>query len=153
MNLLHLDDLAPGQRYDLGRTEVSEASIIAFAEAYDPQPFHIDPEAAGRSIYGGVIASGWQTACLFMRLFFDGMLKRAAAMGSPGLDQLRWLLPVRPGDELAASVEVIEVIPSRSKPDRGIAKLRCVMINQTGAEVLAFVANVMFKRREEPAAG
>jgi acyl dehydratase len=150
MSELYLDDLSPGQIFDLGRTRISEEEIIAFARAYDPQPFHVDPEAACRSIYGGVIASGWQTVCLFMRLFADGLLARAAAMGSPGLDELRWLLPVRPEDELRARVEVVDVIPSRSKPDRGIAKLRCIMTNQDGSDVLVFVANVMFGRRQSP---
>jgi len=148
MSKLYLDDLKVGQIYRLGSQKFTEKEITAFAERYDPQPFHIDHEAAASSIYGGVIASGWQTVCVFMRLFVDGLLSQSAAMGSPGLDDLRWLKPVRPGDELEGSVEVLEVRPSRSKPDRGIARLRCVMTEIDGEEVLAFVAKVLFKKRE-----
>ena len=121
--------------------------IVAFARDWDPQPFHLDEQAAARSIYGGLIASGWHTVCVFMRLFADGLLQRSAAMGSPGVDEVRWLRPVRPGDTLEARLEVLEVRPSRSKPDRGIVRLRSVMINQHQEEVLSFVANVMFRRR------
>lgn len=148
MSKLFLDDLEAGQVYQLGSQTLSEEDIISFAERYDPQPFHVDREAAAATIYGGVIASGWQTACLFMRLFVDGMLSRSAAMGSPGLDELRWLKPVRPDDILNARVEVLETRASRSKPDRGLAKLRCVVTDASEAEVLTFVANVLFQKRE-----
>ena len=148
MGKIFLDDLEVGQIHELGSQSLSEEDIISFAERYDPQPFHVDPKAAGETIYGGVIASGWQTACVFMRLFVDGLLSRSAAMGSPGLDELRWLRPVRPGDRLKARVEVLETRPSRSKPDRGLAKLRCVVADGAGNEVLTFVANVLFQMRE-----
>jgi len=144
---LYLDDLAAGQVHTLGARTVSREEIIAFARSWDPQPFHLDEAAARATIYGGLIASGWHTVCIFMRLFADGLLHRAAAMGAPGVDELRWLRPVRPGDELHARVEVLEVTPSRSKPDRGIARLRSVVTNQAGEEVLSFVAAVMFERR------
>lgn len=148
MNELFLDDFEAGQVYPLGSQSLSEEEIIAFAERYDPQPFHIDADAAADTIYGGVIASGWQTACVFMRLFVDGLLSRSAALGSPGLDELRWLKPVRPGERLDACVEVIETRPSRSKPDRGLVKLRCVIADESGKEVLTFVANVLFQKRK-----
>lgn len=148
MSKIYLDDLKPGEVRDLGAVTLSEQEIVDFAKLYDPQSFHVDVEAAASSIYGGVIASGWQTVCVFMRLFVDGFLIDAAAMGSPGLDELRWLHPVRPEDRLQAKVEVVEVRPSRSRRDRGIAKLRCIMTNQTGADVLTFVANVLFQRRQ-----
>lgn len=148
MHKIFLDDLKLGEVHELGATTLSEKEILDFAGRYDPQPFHIDVEAATASIYGGVIASGWQTACVFMRLFVDGFLGHAAAMGSPGLDELRWLQPVRPGDRLKARVEIIETRPSQSKPDRGIAKLRCIIVNQTDTDVLTFVANVLFLRRQ-----
>lgn len=145
---IYLEDLEPGAVIELGRHRLEADEIIAFARAFDPQPFHLDPEAAGRSIYGGLIASGWHTVCIFMRLFADGLLNRAAAMGSPGVDELRWLAPVRPGDELTARVEVLEVRPSRSKPDRGVARLRCSVAGGEGGDVLTFLANVLFARRE-----
>jgi acyl dehydratase len=147
---IHLDDLAPGQIHHLGRHTVGRDEIVAFARDWDPQPFHLDEAAASASIYGGLIASGWHTVCLFMRLFVDGLLGRAAAMGSPGIDELRWLKPVRPGDTLEARLEILEVRPSRSKPDRGIVRLRSVMINQHQEEVLSFIGNVMFQRRPDP---
>ncbi len=148
MSRTYLEDLTAGKVHQLGTTTLSTEDIVGFAKLYDPQPFHIDAEAASASIYGGVIASGWQTVCVFMRLFVDGLLKNAAAMGSPGVDEVRWLLPVRPGDRLSASVEILETRPSRSKPDRGMAVLRCVMTNQSDDDVLTFVANVLFQRRE-----
>ncbi|HEX6144838.1 MAG TPA: MaoC family dehydratase [Geminicoccaceae bacterium] len=144
---LYLDDLKPGTTIELGTASLSRDEIVQFAEAYDPQPFHLDEAAAKGSIYGGLIASGWQTVCIFMRLFADGLLNRADAMGSPGVDELRWLKPVRPGDELTARVEVLEVRPSRSKPDRGVARLRCSVADGDGVDVLTFSANVIFGRR------
>jgi len=148
MSKIYLDDLIPGQVYDLGVTTLSEKEIVDFAKLYDPQSFHTDNEAAAQSIYGGLIASGWQTVCIFTRLFVDGFLKQAAAMGSPGIDELRWLRPVRPNDRLKASLEIMETRPSRSKPDRGIAKLRCRVVNQADDDVLTFIANVLFQRNE-----
>jgi acyl dehydratase len=147
MTMIHLDDLAPGQVYPLGRRTLSRDEIVAFARDWDPQPFHLDEAAGAASIYGGLIASGWHTACVFMRLFADGLLSRAAALGSPGVDELRWLRPVRPGDTLEARLEILEVRPSRSKPDRGSVRTRCVVTNQGGDEVLTMQAVLLFGRR------
>jgi acyl dehydratase len=144
---IYLDDLRPGQTFALGRRSVPREEIVEFARAWDPQPFHLDEEAAKASIYGQLIASGWHTACIFMRLFADGLLHRTAAIGSPGLDELRWLKPVYAGDSLDARVEILEVRPSRSRPDRGAARIRCVVSNQRGDEVLTMIATVMFLRR------
>jgi acyl dehydratase len=146
MTEIHLDDFVPGQIHPLGRRTLTRDEIVAFARDWDPQPFHLDERAAAGSIYGGLIASGWHTVCVFMRLFADGLLNRSAAMGSPGVDEVRWLRPVRPGDTLEGRLEVLEVRPSRSKPGRGIVRLRSVMINQRQEEVLSFIANVMFRR-------
>ena len=146
---IHLDDLEPGQIHDLGRRTLERDEIVAFARDWDPQPFHLDEQSAAASIYGGLIASGWHTVCVFMRLFADGLLARAAAMGSPGVDELRWLKPVRPGDTLEARLEVLDVRPSRSRPDRGIVRARSVALNQHGEEVLTFVATLLFRRRPE----
>jgi acyl dehydratase len=143
----YLEDFTVGEIIDLGSIALSKDDIVTFAQSWDPQSFHIDETAAAQSIYGGLIASGWHTVCIFMRLFADGLLRGAAAMGAHGVDELRWLRPVRPGDELHGRVEVLEVLPSRSKPDRGIARLRSVVTNQTGDEVLSFVAAVIFQRR------
>jgi acyl dehydratase len=144
---LYLDDLRPDQTFALGHRRVTREEIVDFATAWDPQPFHLDEAAAQASIYGQLIASGWHTACVFMRLFADGLLNRSAAIGSPGLDELRWLKPVYAGDSLDARVEILEVRPSRSRPDRGAARIRCVVTNQRGDEVLTMIATVMFLRR------
>jgi acyl dehydratase len=148
MSKLFLEDFEAGQVYQLGGWTFSEAEIIDFAEKYDPQPFHVDPKAAAETIYRGVIASGWQTACLFTRHFVDKLLSRSAAMGSPGLDDLRWRKPVRAGETLMAWAEVEETRPSRSKPDRGLVRLRCVVADDAGGEVMTFVVNVLFQKRE-----
>src|SRR5919106_2126565 len=145
---IHLDDLQPGQTFALGSRSVTRGEIIDFASAWDPQPFHLDEAAAKASIYGQLIASGWHTACIFMRMFADGLLHRTAAIGSPGIDELRWLQPVCAGDRLEAAVEILEVRPSRSRPDRGAARIRCVVRNQQG-EVLTMIATVMFLRRPQ----
>jgi acyl dehydratase len=147
MTMLYLDDLAPGQVYPLGRRTLSRDEIVAFAREWDPQPFHLDEDVAKGSIYGGLIASGWHTVCVFMRLFADGLLSRAAALGSPGVDELRWLRPVRPGDTLEARLEILEVRPSRSRPDRGSVRARCMVTNQAGNEVLTMQAVLLFGRR------
>jgi acyl dehydratase len=144
---LYLDDLQPGQTFALGRRSVTREAIVEFAKAWDPQPFHLDEQAAKASIYGRLIASGWHTVCIFMRMFADGLLNRTAAVGSPGIDELRWRKPVFAGDSLEAAVEILEVRPSRSRPERGVARIRCVVRNQQGDEVLTMISNVMFLRR------
>ena len=146
--MLYLDDFEPGQTIELGSRSVTKDEIIAFAEQFDPQPFHIDESAAAETIYGGLIASGWHTVCLFMRLLVDGLLSNAASMGSPGVDEVRWLKPVRPGDVLSAKGVVHEVIPSRSKPDRGILRTTYEMYNQRGEQVLSMKGVGMFGRRQ-----
>lgn len=145
---IYLDDLEAGQSFALGSRTVNRDEIVAFASAWDPQPFHLDEEAAKAGIYGQLIASGWHTVCIFMRLFADGLLNRSAAIGSPGIDELRWLKPVCAGDSLEARVEILDVRPFRSRPDRGAARIRCIVANQQG-EVLTMIATVMFMRRPE----
>ncbi len=134
------DDLRAGQRIDLGTTTVTEDEILAFAREFDPQPFHVDPDAAAASPYGGLIASGWHTCSLFMRLLAEGFLNDTASLGSPGIDELRWPAPVRPGDVLRGELEVLEARVSSSKPDRGILRSRFEMTNGDGVSVLQGVA-------------
>ena len=145
--MLYLEDFTPGQEIKLGSRSVSKEEIIAFATQFDPQLFHIDEDAAKETIYGGLIASGWHTVLLFMRLLADGLLANAASMGSPGVDEVRWLKPVRPGDTLSARGVVKEVVPSRSKPDRGMIKTTYEMYNQDGEKVLSMKGLGMFGRR------
>ena len=137
---IYFEDFAPGQEYDLGSHTLEKAAMIEFATEFDPQPFHVDEEAAKQSIYGGLIASGWQTGGVFMRLLCDGILLRVRSMGSPGVDELRWLIPVRPGDELSVRVTIREAKRSRSKPDRGIIHSFMEVLNQAGETVMSMKA-------------
>jgi len=132
----YFEDFAPGQVLELGSRTISRESMLAFAREFDPQPFHVDEEAAKRSIYGGLLASGWHTCSLWMRILCDGLLTDTASLGSPGIDELRWLKPVRPGDTLSVRMTILEAIPSRSKPDRGLLRSLTEMRNQHGEIVL-----------------
>lgn len=143
----YLEDFVPGQEFDLGRSQITQEEIVAFAREFDPQPFHVDERAAADSIYGGIIASGWHTISLFMRLFVKGLLSDAASLGSPGVDKVRWRHPVRPGDILQALATVQEVAPSRSKPDRGIVRWAYEMRNQNGVVVMTMEGVGMFSRQ------
>ncbi|MFN0090728.1 MAG: MaoC family dehydratase [Acidimicrobiales bacterium] len=145
--LRHFEDLAVGDAADLGSTSVSEAEIIEFASKYDPQWFHLDPVAAGESIYGGLIASGWHSCAILMRLAVDSWLNRQAGLGSPGLDELRFKGPVRPGDTLRGRIEILELVPSASKPDRGLVRSRMQLFNQRDEEVLSMISLGLVRRR------
>jgi acyl dehydratase len=126
----YFEDYVAGSTHEFGPIEVEEAEVIAFARRFDPQPFHTDPEAARGSAYGRLIASGWHTSALMMRLFVDHYLSRVASLGSPGLDELRWLKPVYPGDRLWVRVTIMEAARSRSKADRGIVRSYVEVLNQ-----------------------
>jgi acyl dehydratase len=145
----YLEDFQAGETIDLGSKALSAEEIIAFAREYDPQPFHVDPERAQESIYGGLIASGWLTIGTFMRLLVDSLLNDTISMGSPGWDQLRWLKPVRPGDTLRGRITVLEVTPSRSRADRGTARFHGEMLNQRDEVVMTVEALGIFGRRPE----
>jgi acyl dehydratase len=141
------EDFYPGQDIDLGTRSVSEEEIIAFATAFDPQPFHVDREAAAQSIYGGVIASGWHTCSMMMRMVVDGLMAKSSSMGSPGLDGVRWLAPVRAGDTLNVRYQTTQVKASNSKPDRGVVWSKWVATNQHGETVCTVEGMGMFRRR------
>ena len=143
----YFEDFKPGDVIELGSRTISKERILAFAREFDPQPFHTDEEAAKRSIYGGLLASGWHTGSLLMRLLYDGLLHDTASLGSPGIDELRWLKPVRPGDTLAARMTILESIPSRSKPDRGLIRSLMEMRNQHGEVVLSIRGLSLLGRR------
>jgi len=146
----YFDDLKPGQVFTAGSRAITRDEIIAFAREFDPQPFHLDDDAAKASIYGGLLASGWHTAAILMRLLYEAFVKDAASMGSPGVDELRWLKPVRPGDTLTARFTILEAIPSRSKPDRGIVRSLSEVLNQRGEVVLTAKGMSLLKRRPQP---
>ena len=143
----YFEDFEPGQDIDLGTRTVTEDEIVAFARDFDPQPFHIDRAAAADSIFGGVIASGWHTCSMMMRMVVDGLMNRSASMGSPGLDGVRWLAPVRAGDTLNVRYRTVQVKASASKPDRGVVWSKWVAINQHGETVCTVEGMGMFGRR------
>lgn len=143
----YLDDFTPGERFTTPGVTFTDAAIIDFALQFDPQAFHLDARAAADSLYGGLIASGFHTLSLAFRLFIQSGMLAASSMGSPGIDELRWLAPVRPGDTLHVELEVLEVRPSATRPDRGILRLRYVAHNQHGDAVLSFIVNHFLKRR------
>ena len=128
----------PGSVRTSGTVLVTEEEIIEFAKRYDPQVFHTDPVAARDSIYGGLVASGWHTAAMAMRLIVENYLSGVASVGSPGVDEVRWLKPVRPGDKLSVRVTVLEARRSESKPDRGIVRSLVEVLNQDMAVVMSF---------------
>lgn len=125
----YFEDYVPGVTYDCGSIEVTEAEILEFARRYDPQTFHVDPVAAVDGPYGGLIASGWHTASLMMRLYADNYLSPVSSLGSPGVDELRWPRPVRPGAVLSLRATVLEARLSRSKPDRGLVRTRAEFVD------------------------
>ena len=127
----------PGSVFEYGEIRVGEAEILEFARRYDPQFIHVDPDAAARGPFGGLIASGWQTASLMMRLLVDQFLPATASLGSPGIDELRWLRPVRPGDAVRIRVTVLDATRSRSKPDRGIVRTLIEVLNQHDEVVMS----------------
>ena len=143
----YLDDFAAGDVVTTPAHTYGEAEIIECARVYDPQPFHLDTEAAAKSLYGGLIASGFHTAAVCFRLFIELGLLRTSSLGSPGIDELRWLAPVRPGDSLHTQWEVLEVRPSRSRPDRGILRAQYSAINQRDETALRFIVNHLLARR------
>jgi acyl dehydratase len=143
----YLEDFHHGDVIELGEFSLAKDEIIAFAKRFDPQPFHVDEEAAKQTHFGGLIASGWHTVSALMRLMVDGYIKTTVSLGSPGIDEIRWLKPVRPGDVLRARGIVLEVVPSRSKPDRGHTRIRYEVENQKGETVMTMVGRGIFARR------
>jgi acyl dehydratase len=144
---LYYEDVAEGDVRDLGRATVTESDIVEFAEQYDPQPFHVDPEAATGSPYGGLIASGWHTACLSMRLLAENFLNDAVSYGAFGLDELRWRNPVRPGDTIRVEHRVVSKRPSSSRDDRGYVENE--VVGHVGDdEVVYWRATNIFGRRD-----
>jgi acyl dehydratase len=146
----YFEDFEVGKTIEVGSRIVSEEEIIDFATKFDPQPFHVDQDAAARSIYGGIIASGWHTCGMMMRLMVDGFLKEAASLGSPGVDEIRWIKPVRGGDTLTVSTTALETRPSGSKPDRGVIVTLWEAKNQHGELVATIKGMGMFQRRPKP---
>jgi acyl dehydratase len=143
----YLEDFAVGQTYGSGRLKIEKDRIKAFAAEFDPQPFHTDEDAARTSFFGGLAASGWHTAAATMRLLVGSDLKPAGGIVGAGFDEFRWPLPVRPGDELHLDIEVLEVRPSKSRPNQGMIKVKTTTRNQNGEAVQITVGNLVVPRR------
>ena len=147
MTVRYLEDFEVGQIFGSGRLRVDKERIKAFAAEFDPQPFHLDDEAARGSIFKGLAASGWHTAAMTMRLLVESDLKPAGGIVGAGFDEFRWPRPVRPGDELRVESEILEVRPSRSRPEQGMIKVRTTTYNQAGEAVQINVGNLVVPRK------
>jgi acyl dehydratase len=143
----YFEDYVAGAVYEYGYVTVTEAEILDFAMAFDPQPIHTDPEFAVAGPFGGLIASGWHTAGIMMRMFVDHCLSHVASLASPGIDELRWPAPVRPGDSLRLRATIVEARHSRSKPDRGLVRTQAELINQNDEVVLQLTAMNLLRAR------
>lgn len=149
MSERYLEDFAAGQTFGSGRVRVDKERIKSFAAEFDPQPFHLDEEAARNSVFQGLAASGWQTAALTMRLLVESDFKPAGGIIGAGFDEFRWPRPVRPGDELHLEIEVLEARPSKSRPDQGLIKVRTTTLNQNDEPVQVHVGNLIVPRRKK----
>jgi len=146
-NVLYWEDFKVGETVEMGSHRFSAQEIIEFGRQFDPQPFHVDPEAARESFYGELIASGWHTCSIAMRLMCDSYVNRTRSMGSPGVDNIRWLAPVKAGDTLTYRRTVLEARASRSRPDAGLMRTRWEALNQDGVRVLSMEGWSMIGRR------
>ncbi len=145
----YFEDYVAGSVHDVGQVQIRQKEMIDFAKRFDPQPFHIDPQKAEKSVFGGLIASGWYTASITMRVLVDNYVSRVASLGSPGVDALRWLKPVRPGDILLVRVTIVETKRSRSKPDRGFVRTSVEVFNQNGALVMTWKSGGFVRLRHK----
>lgn len=146
----HFEDYVPGRTYEYGSVTVTEDEIVEFARRFDPQTMHTDPAAAACGAFGGLIASGWHTAAMMMRMIADGWLSKTASLASPGVDELRWIKPVRPGDTLRIRVTTVSAERSRSKPDRGLVRSFVEVVNQRDEVVMSMVGMVLIRCRTLP---
>ena len=149
---LTFEDFPPGHFGTFGPRRVTREEMLAFAAEFDPQPMHLDEEAASRSMLKGLSASGWHLCSIMMRMMFDGYIGRTASLGSPGVNELRWLAPLRPGDDLTLDVEVTEARISRSRPETGIVTFRSTARNAAGEALCEMVSPIIVRRREAIAA-
>ena len=144
----YFEDYVPGAVHEFGSVTIEEAEIIEFGRHFDPQPFHVDPDAAQKSAFGGLVASGWHTASLTMRILVDNYVSRVASLGSPGVDEIRWRRPVRPGDTLWVRVTILESKLSRSKPGQGTIRSYVETLNQNGEVVMTWKALGLIRCRD-----
>ncbi len=148
MTILHWEDFTPGSVREYGPRTVTREEIIAFAAQFDPQPMHLDDGAARGTLLGGLAASGWHTCAIWMRMIADGFILNSASMGGPGVEEVKWLLPVRPGDRLTTRATVLEARVSKSRPEMGLVKFLFEVLNQHGACVMTVTPTIMQGRRD-----
>jgi len=148
---LHWEDFQPGQVTEIGPRLITREEIVAFAAEFDPQPMHLDEEAASASMLGGLAASGWHTCCIVMRMISDGMLDRTSFMGAPGIEEVRWLAPLRPGESIRLRVSVVETRASRSRPDMGFVKFHYQVFGAGDRLLMTLTVIPMFGRRQAAA--
>ncbi len=152
MPRLHWEDFSPGQVIDCGSRLVTREDIVAFAAEYDPQPMHLDEEAARATLFGGLVASGWHSCCILMRMLSDNLLCGTSFMGAPGVDEVKWLAPVRPDKRIKARATVLETRLSRSRPEMGFVKFRFELTAAADEPVMVMIVSPMFRRRAAPQA-
>jgi len=153
MITLAFEDFKPGHLGQFGPRRVTREEILGFAAEFDPQPMHLDEEAASRSMLKGLSGSGWHLGSVMMRMMFDGFIGRTASLGSPGVNELRWLAPLRPGDELVLDVEVTEARVSRSRPSTGIVTFKAVASNAARQALCEMVSPIIVRRRDDVVTG
>jgi acyl dehydratase len=153
MTTLSFEDFPPGRFGSFGPRHVTREEIIAFAAEFDPQPMHLDEEAAKQTMLKGLSGSGWHLCSIMMRMMVDGFMGRAASLGSPGVNEVRWLAPLRPGDDLILDVDVVEARPSRSRPETGIVTFKTTVRNAAGEVLCEMVSPIILGRRGEAGAG
>jgi acyl dehydratase len=151
--MLTFEDFPPGRFGTFGPRRVTREEILAFAAEFDPQPMHLNEEAARRSMLGGLSGSGWHLCSIMMRMMFDGFIGRTASLGSPGVNELRWLAPLRPGDDLTLDVDVAEARVSKSRPETGIVTFKCGVRNAAGQQLSDWVSPIIVRRRAAIAVG
>ena len=144
---LYWEDFVPGRVTEFGPRRVTREEILAFAAEFDPQPFHLDENAARASMLGGLCASGWHSCCILMRMMADGFVLNSSSMGAPGVDEVLWLLPIRPGDDLTLRATVLSTRASNSRPETGFVNAQLELYNAAGARVMSLKAPLMFGRR------
>ncbi len=147
MPKLHFEDFTPGRRFQHGPRRVERDEMVAFAAEFDPQPMHLDEAAARSTMLGGLAASGWYACCVLMRMCTDAFVLNSTSMGAPGVDEVRWLKPIRPGDALTLTATVLQARASRSRPDMGLVRFQFELSNQAGVTVLALITSLMMGRR------
>jgi acyl dehydratase len=152
MSRIYFEDFVPGAVTIYGPRTVTREEIIAFASEFDPQPMHLDEEAAKKTMLGGLSASGWHSCAIMMRLLCDGFVLHSSSMGAPGIDEMKWLKPVRPGDALSVRLTVLGKREPKSRPDMGFVQFRCEMLNQRGEAVVEVTYPGMFGKRNREAA-